>query len=311
MADRPKAIFTGKGIKIMNRKIAIASVQMYVHENDVDRNLKAMEQSVHFIARSYPFVEMILFSELALFGAPFPGWKRKAEAIPGPLSDRLSAVAKKYGKWLIPGSLYEKEGDRVYNTALVFGPDGEMKARYRKMFPWQPLEQTTPGQDFCVFDVPQVGRFGLCICYDMWFPEMCRTLAWMGAEVILHPTMTGSMDREQELIIARANAIFNQFYFVDINGTGFGGNGKSLIIDPHGRVLQSVGNEAMTLIEIIDLDEVRTAREYGVANVSQAFKQLAHFNPSFPVYEQGIANGEGFKEWAGGAKIRKKPPRKK
>lgn len=292
----------------MSRKIAIAGVQMFVRHNNFELNLQNMESSTAFIARSYPFAEMILFSELALYGAPYPEWKKDAVAIPGRVTDRLGKLAKKYGKWLIPGSFYEKDGDKIYNTAIVIAPDGTIKARYRKLFPWQPLEQTTPGQDFCVFDVEGVGRFGLCICYDMWFPEVCRTLAWMGAEVILHPTMTSSNDREQELIIARANAIFNQFFFVDINGSGFGGNGRSLLVDPHGRVLQSCGSEPATLIEVIDLDDVQTARTYGTAGVSQALKQFKSYRYDFPVYSKGIARGEGFKN-LGKVSIQKKKPR--
>ena len=71
-----------------------------------------------------------------------------------------------------------------------------------------------------VFDVPSVGRFGVSNCYDMWFPETTRTLAAMGAEVILHPSMTNTIDRDVELAIARTNAAINQCYFFDINVAG-------------------------------------------------------------------------------------------
>ncbi len=280
----------------MNRKFAIAGVQMYVHQNDMERNLQNMRDSVAFIAQAYPFAEMILFSELCLYGSPFPAWKKKAEVIPGLLTGQLCALAKKYGKWLIPGSLYEKDGAHIYNTAVAIDPQGNIKAKYRKLFPWQPLEETTPGDEFCVFDVPGAGRFGLCICYDMWFPEVCRTLAWMGAEVILHPTMTASADRAQETILARANAIFNQFYFIDVNGTGFGGNGRSLMADPNGRILQSVETESAVMIEALDMDLVKTTREYGTAGVSQILKQFKSYQGHFPVYEQGIRKGAGFKD---------------
>jgi predicted amidohydrolase len=83
-----------------------------------------------------------------------------------------------------------------------------------------------------VFDVPGAGRIGISICYDMWFPETTRTLAAMGAEVILHPTMTDTIDREVELAIARSAAATNQLYFFDINGVGDGGTGRSIVVDP-------------------------------------------------------------------------------
>src|SRR5947208_2605939 len=83
-----------------------------------------------------------------------------------------------------------------------------------------------------VDNVPEVGRVGLSICYDMGFPETSRTLAAMGAEVILHPTMTDTIDREVELTVARATAAMNQCYFFDINGVGGGGVGRSIIVGP-------------------------------------------------------------------------------
>lgn len=87
------------------------------------------------------------------------------------------------------------QGGRIYNTASVINPAGEVVTRYRKMFPSYPYEEgVTGGSDFCVFDVPDVGRFGVSICNDMWLPETSRTLAVMGAEVVLHPTLTSSID---------------------------------------------------------------------------------------------------------------------
>ena len=121
----------------------------------------------------------------------------------------------------------------MYNTSVVISPDGEIIAKYRKMFPWLPYEAgTAAGDTFCVFDIPNIGRFGLCICYDMWFPEVSRQLAWMGAEAIIQPTLTPTSDRSLELVMARANALFNQCYFFSINGIGEWGGGRSTIIDP-------------------------------------------------------------------------------
>lgn len=114
----------------------------------------------------------------------------------------------------------------------------------------------------------QCGRFGLCICYDMWFPEVARTLAWMGTEIILQPTMTPTSDRELELVLARTNAIFNQCYFVSLNGVGPYGGGRSLIVDPDGRILQQAGDHETFLTEIIDLDHLVRTREYGTLGLA-------------------------------------------
>ena len=279
----------------MGRLLGIAGIQMKVQRGVLEPNLVALERQVAHIARHYPFVQLVLGSELSLYGDGFSNWRDIAEPIPGPLTARLGQIAQRHELWLIPGSLYERAGEAIYNTAVVFSPRGELVATYRKIFPWQPLERVNPGRDFCVFEIPGIGRMGLCICYDMWFPEVCRTLAWMGAEVILHPTLTATADREQEQVLARANAIFNQCFFIDINGIGAGGIGRSAIIDPHGRVLQQAGELPLTLIEMLDLDLVGTVREYGTAGLNQHLKQLKDFPHPFPPYEKGLAQGAGFK----------------
>ena len=74
------------------------------------------------------------------------------------------------------------------------------------------------------FDIPEIGRIGLAICYDGSFPETFRQLAWMGAEVVLQPNLTTTSDREQELVMARANAIFNQLYVVSLNAAAPAGS---------------------------------------------------------------------------------------
>ena len=189
--------------------------------------------------------------------------------------------------------MLETEGDKLYNTAVVISPDGDIVAKYRKMFPWLPYEAgITAGDQFCVFDIPNVGRFGLCICYDMWFPEVSRTLAWMGAEVIIQPTLTPTSDRPLELIMAQANALFNQCYFLSMNGVGLWGGGRSTIIDPDGRILQQAGTNQTFLTEMLDLDHTTRTREYGTLGLAQTLKQLRDSGQKFPIYgNHGLAEG--------------------
>jgi formamidase len=244
------------------------------------------------IQKSFPWVQLVMFHELAVpglvqFVTPEnkDWWKKNAESIPGPLTDRFCALARKTGQWIVPGSMFELEGDKLYNTSIVVSPQGEIAAKYRKMFPWLPYEAgTTPGNEFCVFDIPNVGRFGLFICYDMWFPETSRTLAWMGAEVILQPTLTPTSDRELELVMCRANALFNQAFFVSVNGIGTWGGGRSTIIDPDGRILQEASTNQTFITEMIDLDHTTRTREYGTLGLAQTLKQLRDAGHPFPIY---------------------------
>lgn len=262
--------------------------------------LEKMESIASQVEENFPWVQMIIFHELVVSGAvqfvpasSSEPWRKIAEPIPGPLSARLCELARKVNKWIVPGSMYEADGPAIYNCAIVISPEGKIVAKYRKMFPWLPYEsETTAGDQFCIFDIPEVGRFGLCICYDAWFPEVIRTLAWMGAEVILHPTLTPTSDRSAELILTQANAIFNQCYVVDINGIGPWGGGRSLIVDPEGRILQQAGEHDMVLTELLNIDQVRKTREYGTLGLCQTWKQLRNFPGKFPIYEDKISTGQ-------------------
>jgi predicted amidohydrolase len=267
---------------------------------DANATVDKMVDITQNIRKSFPWVQLTMFHELVVPGliqfvttANTSTWKAGAEPIPGPLTERLCALARQTGMWLVPGSMYEQDGDKLYNTAIVISPRGEIVAKYRKMFPWLPYESgTAEGDQFCVFDIPDVGRFGLCICYDMWFPEVSRTLAWMGAEVILQPTLTPTSDRELELIMCRANALFNQCYFISVNGIGDWGGGRSTMINPDGRVLQEASANQTFLTEIIDLDHVTRTREYGTLGLAQTLKQLRDAGHKFPVYSDGqLAHG--------------------
>lgn len=273
----------------MARYVGIAGVQMEVVRggDHAGAAMKLLEE----VASSFPWVDLVLFSELCIHGLD-PSLK---EPIPGPTLDKFAQWAWKEKKWLVPGSFFEKEGKKVFNTAVAISPRGEIVAKYRKIFPWRPLEKTDPGDSLCVFDIPGKGRFGLCICYDQWFPEVVRTLAWMGAEAILHPTATTTSDRPQELVLSQAHAIFNQVYFLSVNGVGAGGVGKSIFVDPEGRVLQMAGEREIILTEVIDLDGVRKIRKFGTLGLSRLWKDLGNCRCRFPIYERGIEKGKVFK----------------
>jgi formamidase len=287
----------------MTSLFGIAAVQLQVVAWDSEKTLERMEQRLGYIRRVFPWVNLVCFPELAPTGVaplePLPhghAWDTTAEAIPGPLTEQLAGIARRHQVWLQPGSIYERDGETVFNTALVFSPQGELVARYRKMFPWRPWEDLAGGEEFCTFDIPDVGRIGLCICYDGWFPEVVRTLVWMGAEVILHPSLTSTVDRPTELVIEQAHAVFNQCYMVNANTAPTAGCGRSIIVDPHGRIVQQASTHEEILTEMIDLDLVRQVRELGSIGLNQHLKQLRDFNGEFPIYTQGIRRGILFQD---------------
>src|SRR5688572_4986463 len=167
---------------------------------------------------------------------------------------------------------------------------GSCPARCSKVFPWQPHESSAPGDRFATFDIPEVGRLGLSICYDGSFPETCRRLAWMGAEVVLQVSLTTTSDRPQELVLARANAIFNQLYVVSLNAGLPAGLGRSLIVDPEGLVRLQAGEGEELLTDVLDLDAVTRVREHGTAGVSRLWEQAVRSAPALgfqPTRDEG------------------------
>jgi predicted amidohydrolase len=265
------------------KPFSIAGVQMRVSASVP--NVEAMKLKLDILMNLYPWVDMVMFSELCAYG-PLTA---NAQPVPGEFEQEMCAIAAKHGIWLLPGSIFEKRGDKIYNTATVIDPEGSVVARYSKMFPFYPYEVgVTGGNEFCLFDVPDVGKFGVSICYDMWIPETTRTLAVMGAEVILHPTLTGTIDRDIELSIARASAATNQCYFFDINGLDAGGSGRSIVCGPEGRIIyQADVNEEFIPIEI-NLEKVRRSRELGVLRLGQPLKSFRDRPVDFGIYAPGM-----------------------
>jgi formamidase len=262
------------------RLLSIAALQTSPVFGDPDATLARMGERVGRMRAVAPSAQLVMFPELHL-PAPGPlldGHETDPVAlavdVPGPLTDELGEIARSHGVWLVPGSVYERaSGGGVHNTCLVLSPHGELVASYRKVFPWQPHEGCVPGNAFTTFEIPGLGRIGLSICYDGSFPETCRQLAWMGAEVILQPSLTTTSDREQEIVMARANAIFNQLYVVSLNAGGPAGLGRSLIADPEGRVRLQAGDGEELLTDVLDLDVVTRVREFGTAGVSRLWDQ--------------------------------------
>ena len=268
----------------MSKTITIASIQMFVHKNK-KQNIEQVKDHLKYLSKVFPQVEMVVFPELSVSESALEP-EEQAENIPGELTGLFSRLAKKHGLWLIPGSIYEKSGSKVYNTSVVFSPEGDLVGKYRKRFPWCPYEKTVPGKDPFVFTVEGVGKIGLMICYDLWFPEVARDLVDLGAEVLLVPTMTTTGDRSQEQIISQATAITQQVYVVSCNGVGFGGVGGSLIVDPDGNILQQSGGSPFVQTAIVDFDRVSLLREKGVASVSHPWKDFRQNKQTFNVYNK-------------------------
>jgi len=284
------------------RTLSIAALQTASVAGDPEATLRVLRERAGAVRAAVPHAQLLLLPELHLSAPPalldehggYPD--RVAVEIPGPLTARLGEIARQSGLWLVPGSVYERAADgSMHNTALVLSPEGDLVASYRKVFPWQPHEACAAGDRFVTFDIPDLGRIGLAICYDGNFPETFRQLAWMGAEVVLQPTLTTTSDRDAELVMARANAIFNQLYVVSLNAAVPAGLGRSLIVDPEGMVRVSAGGGEEVLTDVLDLDAVGRVREFGTAGVSRMWEQILRAGPGIelPMYGSSVQTPPG------------------
>lgn len=247
-------------------------------------NLAEIAREIRAAKARLPWLQMMMLPELFAFGVS----PAHAQPMPGPAEDFFAALAAELGVWLIPGSLFEQAGGKVFNTAPVIDPAGKVVARHRKLYPFQPYETgVEPGGEAVVFEVPGVGCFGVSICYDMWFPETVRSLVWQGAEVILHPSLTNTIDREAERAIARASAAINQCYFLDLNGAGDLGLGRSGFYGPGGEVIWEAGSGREIVALDLDLDLVRRVRRRGWNGLGQTLKSFRDGPRAFPPYEAG------------------------
>lgn len=273
-----------------SRTLTVAALQTAPFTGDQERTLSRFVSMVEGMAATFPETQLIVAPEQFLSAPPGLLCERPeavedmAINVPGRVTKNLGELAGDCGMWLVPGTVYERGDDGIYNTALVFSPDGSLVARYRKVFPWLPHEQTLPGDEFVCFDIPGVTRVGLAICYDLAFPEHARQLAWLGAELIVVPTLTPTVDREAETVLTRAHAITNQLFVLGVNASSPAGAGRSMIVDPEGLVRCQAGSGEQVVNDCLDLDAVTRVRERGSHGLNRIWKHAVNSRVELPAY---------------------------
>ncbi|MEW6981281.1 carbon-nitrogen hydrolase family protein [Colwelliaceae bacterium 6471] len=258
---------------------SIAGLQLALPSGD---NLDVIAAEIVKTKQRFPWLNMIVLSELSSYGPD----KKYAESLPGHAENYYCQLAKENQIWLIPGSLFEEVDGKIFNTTSVINDQGEVVARYRKIYPFYPYEKgVEQGSDFVVFDVPQ-GRIGVAICYDLWFPEVARSLTCLGAEVLIYPTMTGTIDRPIELVLAQATAATNQCYVMTVNCAEKLGNGQSIAVGPDGDVIYQASTGYEIIPIEVDFTRVRRSRERGIHHLGQQLKSFRDNTIEFPVYTE-------------------------
>jgi predicted amidohydrolase len=245
--------------------------------SDVEANFAAAELLVRRAA-GYG-ARLIATPENTNFLGPHDEKVRRAEALDGPTCSRFSSLAARCGVHLLLGSFNERSSDpqRCYNTSVLFGPQGERLAAYRKVHLFD--VDLGNGQAFTESDTVRGGRetvtvptelgcLGLSICYDLRFPELYRTLVDAGAEVLLAPSaFTLTTGRDHWLPLLQARAIESQCYLLAPAQWGRhddGGlresYGRAAILDPWGQVLATAPDGCSLALAEIDTGGVAAAR---------------------------------------------------
>lgn len=215
-----------------------------------------------------------------------------AESIPGPTTDTLSKVAKQYCVVLVGGTIFEKEGNKYYNTCPVFDSDGTLLGKYRKIhIPndpqyWEKYYFSPGDLGYQVFDT-KIGKIGVGICYDQWYPEVARILALKGAQIIFYPTAIGwtkgMEDAPEEAFadqnwidVQRMHAVANHVFVAATNRTGTEKAdkdyikfwGQSFVATPFGNVLrQAKIHDEEVITTDCDLSLIEKSKSWGfVAN---------------------------------------------
>lgn len=270
----------------MARYLNVGLIQMAAKE-DTAESLKLLETALEKLMSGYHRPELVIGVECIQCFTPEP--------IPGPTSDYFASLAKKYGIYFIPGTVYEYSQEvpagMSYNSAPVYNPKGELIDVYRKIAPWYPSEEFAyPGNRYVVFDIPEKNtKVGIQICYDLNFPEISRNQMLMGAEVLVKLTMDPQELYELNKHVHYARALENQAFLVSTNCVGqYGGfqmYGHSQVISPEGNLLWEGEQEEAIATLTLDLDEVSRCREYGSKFMDHYVQHLKLFNPPMPFAE--------------------------
>jgi 5-aminopentanamidase len=242
---------------------------MQVAVAQIDPQLGEKEQNLAIcVARMEEAAELraqlLVLPECAIPGYMFDSGEEAmpfAEEIPGPTTEALERESARLGLHVVCG-LLERDGDALRNAAVLVGPDGLIGTYRKTHLPFLGVDRfVVPGDELPVYDTP-LGRIGIEICYDLRFPEVTRTLALKGADMVAHPTNFPMAAKIQTELITVARAAENRIYLLTANRCGkerWGEFcGRSQIVDPFGVRLAETDEYTQTLlVGEVDVEKAR------------------------------------------------------
>ena len=265
----------------MTWRLPTAAIQMTAVA-DLETNLAVVRRLVNEAATSGAKLAVLpeCFPFLGTTESAKMATAESLDGSPGPIRSTLSELATRHGLWIVGGGMPERiEGDprRAYNTAVVIAPDGELRARYRKVHLFdvdipggatlRESDATAPGESVVVVDIAGA-KVGLTICYDLRFPELYRELVMEhGAEVLLVPAaFTAHTGKAHWHLLLRARAIENQAWVVAAAQAGRHNEkresfGHSMIVDPWGTIAAEQAAGEGVVLSVLDGETVAARRQ--------------------------------------------------
>jgi omega-amidase len=253
----------------MTRKVKLLGVQMQSVFDDKILNYQKVANVLDKNADFKP--DLVLLPETFNSGYYAKNFEQNAEPIPNDQTSMfLSGFAQKYNT-NIAGTIIEKCPDgSLKNTLVIFGRTGKLVCKYSKahLFSHQGAEESkylVSGDNIIVAEL-DFGKVGLSICYDLRFPRMFRQMALWGAEIVLCPAAWPESRKEHWQVLNKARSIENQFFMFGVNQVGKvtpkrTDAGFSMVVDPWGEVIASLGDEEDVLKAEIDLDKIDEVRQ--------------------------------------------------
>ena len=248
----------------------IAVVQMRAETNKKNNLTKILRYISQAAQRG---AKLCAFPEFMMYYTPSSQSSKElaniAEKIDGEFVSSISAEAKRNSIQVI-GTLYEKspKPNRVYDTSFLVDKNGKIISIYRKIHLYDALgfkesAKLYPGSSITKPVKTSVGKMGMMICYDLRFPEMSRILASSGSEILVVPSawVQGKMKEEHWITINKTRAIENGCYVISPDQVGNIYCGRSVIVDPYGKILLDMKKKEGIGIVDISLDEIKQVRQ--------------------------------------------------
>ncbi|WP_418958126.1 carbon-nitrogen family hydrolase [Streptomyces tritici] len=236
---------------------------------DQDEPVKTRRERVAELVRAERDADLVVLPELWTVGAfAYESFAAEAEPLDGPTHEAMAAAARDAGVWLHAGSVVEAAGDDLYNTSLVYGPDGTRAAAYRKIhrfgFDRGEAVMMAAGEELVTVPLPGL-TLGVATCYDLRFPELFRGLVDAGAQALVVPAGWPARRRAHWTLLAQARAVENQAYVLACGTAGTHAGveqaGHSIVVDPWGEVLAEAGPDEEVLRVELDPEKVTATRE--------------------------------------------------